>query len=282
MQLRRQAQLRQLQPQNKENSMSRLQIWISTLILLGLALVGGAYFLGQSENSIEKNVLAKIEYESGLVSILKSGLGQKVSLKKSAPMGLNQSIETGADGFAVLIFDSAYRVRVIENSLVTMAIENETPLIVVKRGDVQIVNHGRPGSLIISKNGKRIPAENFEMPTDNDSAPVAASEPAAVAKNNETPVTSLTQDYVQNVLRTNKTNFYKCYTQLLQKTPGVSGQTNLSFTIENSGKVRNPGIVASNIQDSNFKACLLDALSRLEFKSFNGEVITTTFPLKFE
>ncbi len=56
----------------------------------------------------------------------------------------------------------------------------------------------------------------------------------------------------------------------------------MSFTIEKSGKISNPNVASSQLNDNEFKACLFEVLKRIEFKAFEGEPISTVIPLNFE
>ena len=92
----------------------------------------------------------------------------------------------------------------------------------------------------------------------------------------------LTPSYIVDTLKSQKGIFYKCYTQLLQKNPGVVGETSISMTIEPNGKISRSDVTSSQMNDASFKKCLIEATARIEFKPFRGDAITTVFPLKFE
>ncbi|MBO9668406.1 MAG: AgmX/PglI C-terminal domain-containing protein, partial [Bdellovibrio sp.] len=99
-----------------------------------------------------------------------------------------------------------------------------------------------------------------------------------------TPVavgTGLTSEFIQDTLRAQRNSFFKCYTQLLQRTPGVVGQASVGFTIERSGKVSQADITSSSIADPAFKKCLIEAIRRVEFKSFGGDPSLSKILFKF-
>ncbi|MDG0817955.1 AgmX/PglI C-terminal domain-containing protein [Bdellovibrio svalbardensis] len=231
--------------------------------------------------------LARIELNLGKVFVLRKSMTQKETLTKRAALFALDSVETGPDGDATMDFDSSYRIRVEENSLITLDEEADRTVIIIKRGDVQVESFGKEGSVYISRDGIRWTATDYEQnykkqaPTQNlpDLAPSTEGTPEMAAGKIEG---GLTAEFIQETLRLQRGSFFKCYTQLLQKTPGVVGQASISFTIERSGKVYNAEIASSSISDANFKKCLVDTIRRVEFKSFTGDAISTVFPLKFE
>ena len=210
---------------------------------------------------------------------------KKELLNRKSQVFKLDSVETPPDGDATLEFDSAYRIRVQENSLVTLDEEKDRVVLIIKRGEVQVENFGREGGVFISREGTRWEATDYEnvfkKQTLPDSLPeVAASESTAGLTS---PIgNGLSAEYIQDILKTARGSFFKCYTQALQRTPGIVGQASLSFTIESTGKISNAEISYCSINDADFKRCLIDAIRRVEFTSFDGDPITTAFPIKFE
>lgn len=267
--------------------MAKNNLLIPSLIGLGaLSLVLSLIISSQTEKQkVATRPLARIQLNLGKVFILRKNMTQKEALSKRASIYALDSVETGSDGDATMEFDSAYRIRVQENSLVTLDEENDHEVVIIKRGDVQVENFGKEGAVLISRDGVRWSATDYEMnyktqapsQTLPDLAPT--TEGALVAGGS---TEGLTSEFIQDTLRAQRNSFFKCYTQLLQKTPGVVGQASINFTIERSGRVSNPAVASSTISDDGFKKCLIEAIRRVEFKSFNGPPVTTVFPLKFE
>ncbi|MEK2644608.1 TonB family protein [Bdellovibrio sp. BCCA] len=261
---------------------------ISTLIVLGIFSVALSLFIATQTEKQKPGArpLARIELNLGKVFILRNNLTQKETLTKRATLFALDSVETSVDGDATMEFDSAYRIRVQENSLITLDEENDRIVLIIKRGDLQVENFGREGTVYISKDGIRWSATDYEMnykkqaPAETlpDLAPSEGVTPPPATTMSE----GLTSEFIQDTLKTQRGSFFKCYTQLLQKTPGVVGQASISFTIERTGKVTQAEIASSSINDAGFKKCLLDAIKRVEFKAFSGDPISTVFPLRFE
>lgn len=261
---------------------------IPSLIGLGaLSLALSLFIASRTEKQKPGEApLARIELNLGKVFILRKNMTQKETLTKRATLFALDSVETGPDGDATMDFDSAYRIRVEENSLITLDEENERTVLIVKRGDVQVENFGREGTVYVSRDGVRWTATDYEQ--NYKKQPQAQTLPDLAPTAETTPVSGgraeggLTSDLIQETLKLQRASFFKCYTQLLQRTPGVVGQASLSFTIERSGRVYNAEVASSTITDPAFKKCLIDAIRRVEFKSFTGDAISTVFPLKFE
>lgn len=260
---------------------------ISSLIVVGIFSVALSLLIATQTEKQKPGArpLARLELNLGKVFVLRNNLTQKETLTRRATLFALDSVETSVDGDATMEFDSAYRIRIQENSLVTLDEENDRIVLIIKRGDLQVENFGREGSVFISRDGVRWSATDYEMnykkqaPAETlpDLAPtdVATPPPANLSE-------GLTSEFIQDTLKTHRGSFFKCYTQLLQKTPGVVGQASISFTIERTGKVTQAEIASSSINDTTFKKCLIDATKRVEFKSFGGDPISTVFPLRFE
>ncbi len=260
---------------------------IPTLIIGGLFSLALSLFIASQTEKQKPGAhpLARLELNLGKVFVLRNNLTQKETLTRRATLFALDSVETGVDGDATMEFDSAYRIRIPENSLITLDEEGDRIVLIIKRGDLQVENFGREGSVYISKDGVRWSATDYEMNYKKQTPPETLPE-LAPAEGTTPPVVNmeqgLTSEQIQDTLKVARPSFFKCYTQLLQKTPGVVGQASLSFTIERTGKVSQAEIASSSINDSGFKKCLLDALKRVEFRPFGGDPISTVFPLRFE
>lgn len=257
---------------------------IPSLIIFGAISVLLSIFIGFNTEQAPISIrhLATIELNQGRVFILRTGLTHREILTRKNFLYPLDSIETSVDGDASLEFDSAYRIRLLENSLITVDQEKDKVVIILKRGDVEVESFGKEGSVFISKDGVRWNATDYEMSykkmakenqlPDLSPAPESSSSTTSVADS----------DLIQSTLRTHRNSFFKCYTQLLQKNPNTTAQASLTFTIEKNGKIYKATVSNSTVQNAQFNSCLVEALRRIEFKGFKGEAITTTFPLKFE
>lgn len=260
---------------------------IPSLIIFGIFCVALSLLVA-SETEKQKpgaRPLARLESKVGNVFILRKNLTKKEILSRKSSLFALDSVETGPDGDATMEFDSAYRIRIIENSLVTVDEEADRIVLILKRGDVEVENYGREGSVFISRDGVRWGATDYEMSYKKQLQASSLPETTPTTDSTSSPgkaYEGLSAELIQDTLKTQRASFFKCYTQLLQRTPGVVGQASLSFTIEVTGKISQAEVASSSINDADFKKCLLEAIRRVEFKTFAGEPVSTMFPLKFE
>lgn len=257
---------------------------IGGLVLIALSI----YFSFFSRETTHQGPrLAQVEQQTGKVFVFHSGLTQRELVDKRAPVLNLDSIETMETGEALLHFESAYRVRLLNSALVTLEKESENNkdviILIVKRGEIKVENWGREGELFITKNGERIAATEYNsslLAKEPVTSPVSSLNPG------ESAPQGLTEEEISTVMASHRPQLFKCYTQLLQVDPNMKGNITLAFTIENSGKLSvaevAQGQMGSQTINEDFKKCLLEVLKRVEFRPFQGPQISTLFPLKFE
>lgn len=207
-------------------------------------------------------------------------------------------IETAADAEVLLSFANGEEVRLLENSLALLDMESGRPLIILKSGDLW-VEKAKDGSdsVMVSRQGVRRslnedfqarmspharPEEQEAIPTPEQVSGEVRPRDLRAAEGTPTRLESLTASYIQDTLRNQRNLFFKCYTQLLQRSPGVHGEAAVAFTIEKNGRVHQAEVSSSTLQDPQFKSCLTDAMKRVEFKSFAGDPVSALFPIRFE
>ncbi|MCE3010660.1 MAG: AgmX/PglI C-terminal domain-containing protein [Proteobacteria bacterium] len=262
-------------------------------LIVGFTLVGivflGLAYLSQfwNESNVEPEIrVAQATRDTGDSWLLRAGFLKKEKIEKRSPVFHLDSIETKEAAQVQLAFESAFRVTVLENSLVTLE-KTEGPItdvivIIIKRGDVKVDNFGREGELMIAKNGERLLASDYNgsplrlAPTEEEALSTADAFSEAL-----TTATLSEQDIV-TTLNGQKNAFFKCFASLLQKDPQAQGDLALNFTIEPTGKISSSEVVNSPIKDEDFNKCLLEVLSRIEFKSFEGAPISTLYPIQFK
>lgn len=265
---------------------NRTQIIIGFLSL-GIFFLGLSYYFSQkpTETSGIGLRLATVDRETGTVSIIRYGQGQKTKVDRRANLENLDSVETNEMGEALINFESAYRVRLKANSLITLESVDDPEGFhvdaIIKRGDLIVETTGREGELFIAKNGERIAAHQYNQ-SSLAQAPVAA--PVAIDEDSTQIEKSIgpSEEDISKTIHGYKNSFYKCFAQLLQKNPQAKGTASVTFTIENSGKISNVDSTSTSLNDEDFKKCLRDVMVRIEFKPFSGPPISTLFPMKFE
>lgn len=266
---------------------SRKNLLIWGFLAVGILLIGLSFYLSRTNSTplSPTLTLARAEPLTGEAAVFRNGMAVKEPLKRKISLGHFDSIETRDLGEVRLDFESAYRVRVKEHSLVTLErVEDQDgfhTVLILKRGQIQIENYGREGDLFIAKNGERISATDYqESPLSR--APVTEAEPSPGWTSPVKEGTGLTEREIQETMNSHRTSFLKCYSGLLQKDAQAKGEATLTFTVENSGKLSAVEVTSSNLQQDDFKKCLIEVMNRVEFRPFEGSPISTLFPLKFE
>lgn len=254
--------------------------WIvPSLFLLGLFLVAISFYGPQSGLRFSRSEpeLAVISEKSGTVQLRNNEMPQPISIKLNTSLKARDIIRTDAESDVLIQFNNEGQFRVIEKSEVLIDnLENGNPLVVVRSGDIYIEKFGRAPSFWIRKDGQLLSAVDFALSDKKNQ--IKLKEPLPDQSNK--PL--LSQSDIESILNSKKTDFFKCYGQILQKNPTARGQVLLSFTIEKQGHTSKIEISKSEISDNSFKSCLMEVLARLQFKPFNGSPVTTVFPLKFE
>lgn len=88
-------------------------------------------------------------------------------------------------------------------------------------------------------------------------------------------------EYVQNTVKAYQKYFQKCYTLALQKERSTAGSATLKFEIAESGVATKSQVLLNTIQTPGFEMCLLEALSRVPFRSHQSRSIQAILPLTF-
>jgi hypothetical protein len=259
---------------------------VLAFVVTGAVLIGLGFFLTKKSRNLPANPvrLASVQLQSGQAFTVRSGYAQREKISGKQQLFNLDSVESAEASEALLNFESAYRVTLLENTLVTLeqirSEQSEHIVLILKRGEIRIENFGREGTLFIAKNGERVPAPEYNG-SKLASAPVLTEEVTETTLPTET-LQGLSADEIAATMAQNKGTLFKCYTQSLQKNSSYKGDVSISFTIENNGRVSAADISSSQIDDADFKACLIDIVKRIEFKPFTGTPISTMSPIRFE
>lgn len=261
---------------------------IFLILGLGIFFIVLAIFYGKNESGPETELkIATLIRQSGKVELIRAGLSQRTKVENRNELNNFDSVETFEIGEAELIFENGYHLKLYENSFATLERVNESDsyhvVVILKRGDLMVEQKGRENELYISKNGQQIDAALFnDSELHKISRPTSAEERLVV-----TPpqAMSLTEDEISTTMLNHKSSFFKCYARLVQKSPHITGEANLTFSIENSGRPTAINIDARMnppTKDEDFQKCLKEVVLRLDFRPFAGPAVSTIFPLKFE
>lgn len=249
------------------------------LILFIIAsLCVGFYFYMEyrQSNASLQGTIAKLDDISGTLNLNDRIRITSQSLANEKVIKNLDTISTEENSDVLLVFKNGAQVRLLENSSVSVSRDADQVVLTLHQGEIQFEEFNQENQpLLVSKNNKRYTAREFEAEFTKKSE---------INRNRDEK--NLTQNSIQATLNAHKQDFYRCYLKALQKTPGLTGQATMQFQIERSGKVLKPKLnLQMNLQNEENKeleTCLVEVLARTQFKSFIGEPITATFPLRFE
>lgn len=276
------------------------QLWLPIgIAIAGLLLIVGSFSLRLSKDErLEARPLAWTEPVFGTVTLKNRGDVDSSEMRRRGTVRKGDTVETSAESELRLGFTGGEELRLLENSVATLDIEAGRPVLIVKSGLYDIEKTGQ-GDLLLAQDGERHTLAEFVQAAEAKSQKAVTPVTAMAAKKAKAVSSvpdqrdwpeemklgrpkSLTPDYIRETLKSQQSLFFKCYTQLLQKKPGVTGDASVTFIIERNGKVGPASIASSSLADPLFKDCLVQAVKRVEFKSFAGEPVSTLFPLRFE
>lgn len=259
--------------------------WLIGLIIFGIGALSISFWIDQKMryDRDAQTQIGRVEKIYGQVFTFRPGTNQKKKVSKLEFLSPLDSVETEDQSEARIALDSSAIVKILPESLVTFEriemSDGFQDVLFLQRGDIKIEEPGRNGEFFISKNGQRVAASQYHQ-LNLSKEPIDRPVPV------ETTVTEssagLSDDEINSLVGTQRPNFMKCYTGLLQKDPQAKGELSLNFTIENSGKVGLVEVSSARLQNEDFKRCLSNVLTRVQFRSFSGSAISTFFPLKFE
>lgn len=198
-------------------------------------------------------------------------------LKPKSTLLAKDLIKTGEDSEVTLKFRGDDEIRVLPGADIALDQSLSRVLLVLKKGEIQVLKTSPQSQLDISRDGQLIPASNYEAWFASQNLNRVPRKDKKIETGNR----ELNSEEIQRTIEKHRPTFVKCYTQLIQRKQ-IKGTVNLSFRIEPSGHVRQAQVSSTNLNDPQFKSCLVEALERIEFKSFIGDSISTLFPLQFE
>lgn len=254
------------------------------LITAGLILIIASVLIpNRGLDFFKTSSIAKITEISSenTAGVLTHGLDQydEVPAKNGMSLRHLDLVKTAALSEAVITInriDGEFRLQ--ENSEVLVEqLEDKNILVTVRMGDIVIENFGQSPSFWIRKDGRQLTAMDYALSNEKNTDLLRQKGQKITTDSNV-----LQQSKIEEILNSKKSDFFRCYGQLIQKTEQAHGQVLISFEINNFGKVTKVEINRSDITDSSFKSCLSEVVSRTQFPKFSGPAITTVFPLKFD
>lgn len=254
--------------------------FVPGIIILGLVIIVASLTVPQrSLDFFEKKYVAIALDVSGVA--ITQGLDQidSIQLKKDSKIKDLDLIKTesGSD-VLILLSSTGGEFRLLENTEALIEETNSgTVLVTVRQGDLMVDEFGKKPSFWVRKDGRQLSAMDYALSNEKN-----AEHFRKIGKKITADETLLTQTKIEEILSSKKSDFFRCYGQLIQKFEQAHGQIILSFEISSIGKVVKVDITKSDLDDDVFKSCVIEVLARTQFPRFSGKNMTTVFPLKFE
>lgn len=228
------------------------------------------------------------------------------------------TLTTDESSRAKIAFNSGdFEIQVEPNSLIVIEKPQKDSQgriqITFLKGEFKVLKTGEAGQIIISKDKKfqdlagRTPQDPLKIalkdpsielpppppPTETILAPAIQQEKleekkkVIVEKEPEVerpkkPKETLSDDYISQIIASQKPFFERCYTQHLRLNPDSRGIIHLSFTVSPKGKVASVSLVQSTISDPQLERCTMSVIERCRFKNFDGDPIVVNYPINFE
>ncbi|MEK6627925.1 MAG: AgmX/PglI C-terminal domain-containing protein [Bdellovibrionota bacterium] len=252
---------------------------VPVLIAAGVALIFFSTWLPQNnfQLNFSQKKLAKVIETTGSVKFQNSEMPAAVEIKITDNINDRDIIRTDSNSEVLIEFNSGGQFRVAEKTEVLIdVLDNGTPVVVIRTGDIFIEKFGKTPSFWIRQNGQIYSAIDYALIDKTRTNKLTEALPASHLKEN------ISQLEIETVLTSKKNDFFRCFGQLIQKNPQASGQVLISFLIEKQGRATKVEISKSDISDVTFKVCLQEVVARTRFRAFSGNAVATVFPLKFE
>ena len=260
--------------------MKRNNWFVPVFLTIGVLLIAFSIWGPQSKFNLGFNQksLARLVEKSGSVKLQNNEMPAEISVNLNYKIEALDVLRTDDGSEAVVEFQDGGQFRLAEKSEVVIDIlDNGSPLVVVRSGEIFVEKFGRSQTgFWIRSDGQLYSAADYVVADRKNGSKLLEKVP--LQKDQE----QMTQAEIENVLNSKKNDFFKCFGQLIQKTPQAAGQVLISFTIEKQGTASRVEVSKSDINDPHFKSCLTEVVARTRFRSFTGNPIATVFPLKFE
>jgi hypothetical protein len=258
--------------------MKKSNWFVPGLISVGIVLILLSIWSPQNKFSFSKSNFAKLVERSGVVKIQNNEMPAEVQVKPGYSIEVRDVLRTEADSEGVVEFNGGGQFRIGPDSEVLLdAHENGSPVVVVRTGEIFVEKFGKPEQgFWVRSEGQLYSAVDYVLIDKRNAAKLSEAIPSQAASE------QLTQVEIENTLNAKRTDFFKCFGQLIQRNPQAAGSVLISFTIERQGFPSKVEISKTEIADSSFRSCLVEVVSRTKFRAFAGNAITTVFPLRFE
>lgn len=249
------------------------------LIVLGTGLIAISVFSPQKRISslFQSKAIANVIEKDGTVFFQNNQMPLPSEVESKQSLAARDLLRTSEESEILVEFKNGGQARLTEKSEALIdLLNNGQPLIVVRAGEVIIEKFGDAPGFWIRQNGQLYSATDYALLVKDQHSKLTEALPSSQT------LEQISQIEIENTLNAKKNDFFRCYGQLIQRMPQATGQVLLSFTIEKIGRTSQVEVSSSEINDTVFKSCLIEIVSRTRFRVFNGAPVTTVFPIRFE
>lgn len=264
-------------------------------------------------------ILGEFSEVTGPAYLRPKAATQNIRPTERLPLRHLDQVRTEKSGQVQIQLKNKWTVLIKENSTVIFESyrpeKNDGPVLMsILRGDYFISEVGNPGQLFVQKDKKIFSAQ--ARPTGNTRivelkeplpigaiapAPALAPEPETLPNTAPAPATTqsvnkntmpdklkngdeetLSSAYIEGVLAQQAPAFRRCQLNSIRDNRVSVGNLLVSLTIASSGEVNQARLLQDDLQNEPLTQCVLSAVQRVRFKTFDGMPISLTYPIVFK
>jgi hypothetical protein len=255
-------------------------------------------------------VLAEVVKTTGPVFIRPGPAGQFRPLRVGESLLPKDEVKTEREGRLLIRSTTGYELELTPETQMTLDhwTQNNGPqYFSVARGSFQLVKSGQAGRLFIMSEGRMYAPEkapvlykdsfsiqlNSSHTTTSSAGGPAVNPPAPqpIINRRGQPMpdkglaeesTTLSNSYIESVLIGRAPLFRRCQLTSVRDKGNSSGLVTVAFRVLNDGRTDQARVVSSTLLNAALEACVVDVLSRTQFKAFTGEPLYLSYPLRFQ
>lgn len=249
------------------------------LLVVGVLLIAVSILFPQKKMAalFRSDSLAKVIEKSGSVVRQNNQMPGPQEIEAQQTLQARDTLRTTEEADILIEFNNGGQLRLSESTEVLIdRLENGQAIAIIREGEVAIEKFGEAPGFWLRQDGQLYSATDFALLDKSKNSKLTDMLPASQTQE------QISQVEIENTLNAKKNDFFRCYGQLIQRLPQSTGQVLLSFTIERQGRPNKVEISKTDINDTVFKSCLIEIVSRTRFRAFSGPPVTTVFPIRFE
>ncbi len=256
---------------------------IRNLLFAIIILLGGVLFFTKDLQLSESRVasaIGRVGETKGLVLGKSQEQESFTNLASKTALQGPLHIVTGIESEVDLQFGEAF--KVLEKSSVRLSKQANRFFVEVIRGSVQRTKPEPHVEFQVEGQSKK--GLNISAPQNQTMVALQVKENQAIAGAIATPTSPDFQNLITSTMNLHQRFLEKCFIKLYEKQKGsiAAGVVNTRFQINKKGHVASVQIIASDFQDQDFKSCVQEVISRVQFKGYREEPRTVDFPIQIQ